>query len=730
MDATRALNGVAEVWAQWAVAGLIESAVLLAIVGVILLIGGRRIPAAAAYWMLLLVLVKSVLPIGIPLPLPAFQRETGSLSMEAPNQAMTANSIFDADLKSVKYPSTPAAGRVSPLARPEPGNSEAAITLTPQIVSVDLAESLSWRAAAFLCWASIIVVLLVRLIVAQRRLCRSLAFAKRVTAEELGVDPAKLAARLRITRKIIAIVAPQPTVPAVTGIRQPTLILPRGIETRLSTEQLRWVVLHELAHVRRHDLVFGGMAQLIQAITFFNPAVWLANRTAEHYRECACDELAFAHADCAPAHCAEAFLVILSSLVDQPRPAIGFYSSRGLAKRRLVRLVDQVGGGGKRWFAIGGIVAALLCAIMNIAHPHPAATANEPVRATDVLLESAELNLIPASTRVAVADAIQRIREEHSEPVTFTSATVRFRRLRLANHSKEALQQGHDLLDLSWQDALGILNSIDFVGNPNCLREARDRFLSGSLILDHPAFRQVTSTWQGEKLRVDWDRGEYLVLDGNTWIHHQPALRQVEINRGHLTEYFEVYPPQSSLEWPFRAIPLSMLRESHVLAPARVVTRLDDTTRGAERHLKIVAPVRAVTPVANSVRIMFGPSTEFSEMEWSLNADGGLDRVDAVRNHHWSRELGFTHYAGGGQIPKVRIDAECSYYQSDGRTHFGRLLSLTITVIEEAEFNRPVSPETFRAAVPANTAVWDRRGELKLRAAEQPVSDVLTLFER
>jgi hypothetical protein len=58
------------------------------------------------------------------------------------------------------------------------------------------------------------------------------------------------------------------------------------------------------------------------------------------------------------------------------------------------------------------------------------------------------------------------------------------------------------------------------------------------------------------------------------------------------------------------------------------------------------------------------------------------------------------------------------------------LLALTISVIEEAEFNQPIPPETFQAAVLANTAVRDRRTKLKLRAAETPVSDVLTQFER
>ena len=81
--------------------------------------------------------------------------------------------------------------------------------------------------------------------------------------------------------------------------------------------------------------------------------------------------------------------------------------------------------------------------------------------------------------------------------------------------------------------------------------------------------------------------------------------------------------------------------------------------------------------------------------------------------------------------PRVSIDAEYSYRNSpEGEIVHGTLIGITVTVLERAEFNMEVPSETFRVAVPANTAVWDRRGELKLRAAEVATEDVLTLFER
>jgi hypothetical protein len=95
------------------------------------------------------------------------------------------------------------------------------------------------------------------------------------------------------------------------------------------------------------------------------------------------------------------------------------------------------------------------------------------------------------------------------------------------------------------------------------------------------------------------------------------------------------------------------------------------------------------------------------------------------------RDIGFKEYPHNIVSPRVTIDAEYSYTNSpEGEIVYGCLLGITVTMLEQAEFNIDIPAETFRVAVPANTAVWDRRGDLKLRAAEVATEDVLSLFER
>jgi beta-lactamase regulating signal transducer with metallopeptidase domain len=83
--------------------------------------------------------------------------------------------------------------------------------------------------------------------------------------------------------------------PAALGFGRPVVALPRAQASRLSDEQLRQVVLHELAHVRRRDDWRTLAEHLLTAATWINPATQLACRQAAVSREMACDEWVVRH---------------------------------------------------------------------------------------------------------------------------------------------------------------------------------------------------------------------------------------------------------------------------------------------------------------------------------------------------------------------------------------------------------------------------------------------------
>ncbi len=78
--------------------------------------------------------------------------------------------------------------------------------------------------------------------------------------------------------------------PALYGLWRPCLLLPRGLVARLTPEELRHVVRHELGHWRRRDLAAQALLQVALTVHWFNPLVWFAARLARADCEHACDE--------------------------------------------------------------------------------------------------------------------------------------------------------------------------------------------------------------------------------------------------------------------------------------------------------------------------------------------------------------------------------------------------------------------------------------------------------
>jgi beta-lactamase regulating signal transducer with metallopeptidase domain len=82
--------------------------------------------------------------------------------------------------------------------------------------------------------------------------------------------------------------------PFVCGIRRTVIVLPRPLATTLTPAELRHVVVHELAHVQRRDLVWGWIGEVARVVYFFDPVVhWLCYRMRLE-RELACDSIAMA----------------------------------------------------------------------------------------------------------------------------------------------------------------------------------------------------------------------------------------------------------------------------------------------------------------------------------------------------------------------------------------------------------------------------------------------------
>jgi len=80
--------------------------------------------------------------------------------------------------------------------------------------------------------------------------------------------------------------------PALFGFVRPRLLLPQGMLETYGPEELRYVFIHELGHLKQRDIYLGWLMALLQVVHWFNPLMWFAFGRMRADRELACDRLA------------------------------------------------------------------------------------------------------------------------------------------------------------------------------------------------------------------------------------------------------------------------------------------------------------------------------------------------------------------------------------------------------------------------------------------------------
>lgn len=120
-------------------------------------------------------------------------------------------------------------------------------------------------------------------------------FRRTVRRWKRDVARADYAAMLSDTARDLGVSAPEMIVceaistPAVTGLLRPRLLLPHE---HYDVQELRYILRHELCHLKRRDMLLKLVLLAANAMHWFNPVVYLMLRQADEDIELACDSAA------------------------------------------------------------------------------------------------------------------------------------------------------------------------------------------------------------------------------------------------------------------------------------------------------------------------------------------------------------------------------------------------------------------------------------------------------
>lgn len=147
------------------------------------------------------------------------------------------------------------------------------------------------------------------------------------------------------------------TTPAVTGLLRPRLLLPHE---RYDVQELRYILRHELCHLKRHDMLFKLVLLAANAMHWFNPIVYLMLRQADEDIELACDSAATDDLD--RAERAAYSRTLLAAVQSNVRALPATTCFGGTVERLKRRITNVLGAQKKRGLGVVALVLALTLA--------------------------------------------------------------------------------------------------------------------------------------------------------------------------------------------------------------------------------------------------------------------------------------------------------------------------------------------------------------------------------
>lgn len=387
-----------------------------------------------AYLLWMLVIIKAITPPVVSSPTGLFSwamRERPAPVVSAPVSQQTQTAL----------PETPqSASALDPMRAlaPEDLERQAGVQRPPA-----KAPSEPWRLDSLLAIVWITGTMAVALLVAakwitfRRRWRAGIAAVPMELREQIDELAQRLGLRPGVRRRLRVLVSQAADSPAVFGVWCPTLLLPArqlpanslrspaGDNTQCTgNASLLAIIAHELVHIRRCDTMAALVQLVAQAVWWFHPLVWWANREVRRERERSCDEETVLGLGCSPHAYARVLLAILEA---QRRPigvvtvpAVGMLGVTAARMEHLLRGSSKFHRRTPRPFFAVAIVALLAllpgAGLKSAARESaPPPDAADTVPASDVVVEfrlnsAAEATTQPAESAPSKAAAALRER--------------------------------------------------------------------------------------------------------------------------------------------------------------------------------------------------------------------------------------------------------------------------------------------------------------------------------
>jgi beta-lactamase regulating signal transducer with metallopeptidase domain len=344
---------------------------------------------------------------------------------------------IDATVLGKQTPPTAAAGNASSANTPGPDSRRGAVVSSgpgnPTTVSAGSATTTSGSARRGIVpiiaaiWLVGMLLVLLRLAFGTWRVGQLARDGARVEDGMWLSLTQRLANRLGVTRPLILLRGERLAVPVTWGIVYPAVLLPQDADT-WSEERRRFVLVHEMAHVKRFDALTQLLAQISVAVFWFDPLVWLAAHRMRVEREHACDDYVLRDGTAPSLYAGELLEMVRSIGMPSHDRAAPAFAALAMARRsefegRMLAILDPRLDRHtltRRGTLMTAVVVALLTLPLAALRPFQPPTPATPVGASSPAFGTAPTSATaPASATEAVPESFK---VSISEPVAASAS--------------------------------------------------------------------------------------------------------------------------------------------------------------------------------------------------------------------------------------------------------------------------------------------------------------------
>jgi beta-lactamase regulating signal transducer with metallopeptidase domain len=405
-----------EAWTAALCRASVEGAIAIALVWLVCRAIPRLSPNVRCWlWRLaLLKMVLALIPLG-SIDLPILPRAwTGEQAIAPSSSTAAATPAANAEHANIVASDSPA--------NVDGGRAQASSGVAPLLSSSAAAASKrsgAWIALTilFFTWLAVVTVFAATVILRVRGARRWRRDWQLVKDRDVLTLNERLAAELRLFQPPILFEAENCESPAVFGAVRTAVVLPSPLLRQSTPAELRLILAHEMAHIRRWDLLGNWFSTLVSGAFFFHPLVWLALRESRLSQEMACDELAVRQPDVSVADYGR-LLVDLAARSPKSAPAVaavGVVESFHIFLKRRLSAMRTFGTKSPRLFLLSWCIATVaVCGLL----PWRLVAQTEDDEKKEEKAAAAEQKINIKSASGEYTAVVDRVRREDNRRIT------------------------------------------------------------------------------------------------------------------------------------------------------------------------------------------------------------------------------------------------------------------------------------------------------------------------